>query len=278
MPGSRRNIAAGNRYALYGFMDEFGFLTGSTPTAPSAGATGSAMGQLLGIKTAAPTIPDPDAVQVTGEDGLLGEFDFDSIATRRFTADIAVQDLDADAAMQGTNVQTIGEILMGAGDINDAPELDMCFVFQSRAKKQDAGVKGKKAWSGAIIPLATGKPLGRVQYSEREAAAYRLSIAPQLASYNVWGVSILEAAEGTTALRQRPFNSEYPIMIEAFTGNGALATFNLSKTPISVAKTVVYVDRVAATLASISAGAKTFTANAIVRNLGRGIVIYEFTE
>ena len=77
-----KNIAAGNNFNFLGFIDSRGYLVGSTTSAPAAGAAGSPMIRVQGAKTAAPAVPEPEVVQVTGDDTLLGEFEFDSIAQR----------------------------------------------------------------------------------------------------------------------------------------------------------------------------------------------------
>ena len=73
MASFTKAIAAGNAYAQIGFIDSNGFLVGSATSAPANGAVGSGLLDITGIKTAAPAVPDPEFVQVTGDDVLLGE-------------------------------------------------------------------------------------------------------------------------------------------------------------------------------------------------------------
>jgi hypothetical protein len=275
MPTTLSNIAAGNRYAFGGFVNSFGFMIGAAASAPAAG-TSSGMFQVKGIKTAAPASPEPEAVPVSGDDELLGEFQFDSITERRFTAEFSVGNLTQEAALQGTNVQTLGEISVGALDVLEGLEFDTCWIFQSRAKKQDTGVRGQKAWQGTIVPLATAKPLGRAAYEERTAALYRFSISPQVAGYHPWGLTVLDANAGTPGMRFLPFQSEYPVHIQAFTGNAALAVIPVDFEPISVAKTTAFVNRVAATVLSVSAANKTVTLSATPAGAANVVIIYEF--
>lgn len=251
MASFTKNIAAGNNFAFLGFIDSRGYLVGSTTTAPAPGAAGSGMIRLQGIKTAAPTVPEPEVVQVTGDDTLLGEFSFDSIAQRAFVVEFAIQDLETEALLLGTNVETLGEIKLGSLDILDAATLNCCLILQSRAQKQNAGVVGQSGWTGVIIPLATAKPLGRASFDERGPAVYRYQITPQIASNNPWGISILDANAGTTGTRYRPFNAENPITMHASTGNAVVTAFALDYQPISVAKTVTTATRVNVPLTSV---------------------------
>lgn len=276
MTGANRRIAAGTNLGFIGFYDTNGFPTGGTPTAPANGlTTGNPSYNIVGIKTASPTVPEPEVEQITGDDILIGEFDFPSIATRRFTIDVAVGDLTLDANMQGTLVETIADAKVGAQDIVDRVEQDSYLILQGRAKKQDLGVKGKKAYEGVFIPLATAIPMGRVGFTERGGAVYRYSISPQLAQNNIWGVTILEANAGTTGLRYRPFSSEYPIAIDVFSGDGIVTDWILKHQPVSIAKTNAFLDRVQQTVTGLVTGTHAATI-AVARASGRVVFVYQF--
>jgi hypothetical protein len=274
-----KSIAAGNTYAFMAFINENGFMVGSATTAPSAGAAGSPMIRITGIKTASPTVPEPEVVQVTGDDTLLGEFDFDSLTQRSFTIEVAVQDLEAEALLLGTNVETVGQIKLGALDILNPAELNACLIIQSRAKKQDTGVVGQKGWNGVIIPIATVKPLGRDTFAERGPAVFRYFVTPQIASNNPWGVTILDVNAGTTGLRYRPFTAENPITMHAHTGNGALQSWTLDYQPISAVKTALFGGKNPIAVSAVTTTAPfavTTVATAPIGGLPL-ITIYEFS-
>jgi hypothetical protein len=274
-----KSIAAGNTYAFMGFIDSNGFMIGSATTAPAGGAAGSPMIRITGIKTASPTVPEPEVVQVTGDDTLLGEFDFDSLTQRSFTIEVAVQDLATEALLLGTNVETVGEIKLGALDILNAAELNACLIIQSRAKKQDTGSVGQSGWNGVIIPIATVKPLGRDTFAERGPAVFRYFVTPQLAGNNPWGVTILDANAGTTGLRYRPFTAENPITMHAHTGNGSLQSWTLDYAPISVAKTGLFGGRNVIAVSSVTTSAPYAVTTVATAPIGGRplITVYEFS-
>ena len=278
MAAPTKAISAGSSYAFLGFLDSNGYLTGASTTAPVAAAAGSMMLRLLGIKTASPTIPEPDVTQITGDDILLGEFTWDSNASRAFVIEVAVMDMTTEALLTGTNVQTWGQVSVGALDVAERAEDNVCLILQSRAKKQDTGVKGQAAWSGVIIPLATAQVLGRVSYSEREGAVYRINITPQLASYTPAGVTISTANEGTTGVRYYPFTSENPITMIRHTGNAVLATFNVSADypVISAAKVYTHSNRVQATVSSVNTSTPSFTLSSAPADGAAVVTLYEF--
>lgn len=255
MASFTKAIAVGNAHAFLGFIDANGFLIGGSASAPAAGAAGSGMIPLTGIKTASPTIPERETVQVTGDDDLLGEFDFASLATRSFIGEFAVMNLELEAALLGTNVETFGEIKMGGLDVDNPAELNTCLIVQSRAKKYNANNIGQKGWVGVIIPLLVAQPLGRDTFGERSPGVFRIQFTPQKAAYRPWGTTISAADLGRTGPRYLPFTSEYPITMHAHTGTGALQTFTLDYEPISAAKTVVTSNRVGQTVSSVAATA-----------------------
>jgi hypothetical protein len=239
MASPNRVIAAGSHYNQIFFYDTSGHLTGSTTTAPSTGATGSPAYHIIGWQTGSPTVNEPDSVVIEADDSRLGEFQFDSVAERRFTVDVAVNDMTLFARMLGTNVQTLGEMKLGALDITDADDINCGLIIQGKAKKYDGGVKGVASWQGTLVPLAVARPLGRVDYGTRAAAVFRFSVSPQVADKHPWGITINDATAGTSGLTYMPFTAENPVALHTWRGNGVLDTFTTQHTPISTAKTYV---------------------------------------
>ena len=274
-PTTARSASAGNKYSFMSFLDADGIMIGGTNTAPTAG-TSLGMNRLLGIKEVPLTTPDSEVVQSTGDDGLIAEFDFDSIETRRYIATMAVDDIYLLSYLTGAAVESIADGDWIADDILDAPERNVCLIHQARAKRQDATNKGLKAWQGAVVNLATAKYLGRDTYNERSAGIYRLSVTPQLATYKPWGQTIVDGAL-VDASRFYKFRSQFPYTMQAFTGNNATPTFELDYKPVSVVKSLAVVERLARTISSIDNVAPYgFTLSANPANNARGVILYQF--
>ena len=248
------HLAAGTAYAFGWFIDSNGFPTGSTTSAPSQGAAGSAAFRIRGIKTASPTIPDTEKTPVTGDDTLLAEFQFGSIATRGFNVEYSIESLTLLGRLLNVTLQTWGEARVALLDVPTPPEYNMGFILQGKAKKQDTGVAGQTGWAGIVIPLATALPLGRATFEERGAAVFRLSVSPQVAGYDPFGITFGTAVYGqggASGARYMPFDAENPVVLQTWRGTGALATFTNDYQPVSAAKTPVYVNRVLATTSSV---------------------------
>lgn len=278
MASFSKSIDAGNDYAFLGIRDSNGFLVGQGTSAPSQGASGSAMFRLLGIKEAPVTAAERSAVVATGDNGkVLATFNFLDPTPRSFVIELAVDDLERDATILGTTVQTIGEIKLGAYDIIDPAEINVSLILQSNAKKWNTGVVGQAGWGGYIIPLATAVPLSRNGFSESTPGVFRLQVTPQTADMDPWGITITDSTAGTAGLGFYKFDSEYPITMHAHTGTGALSTFTLDYKPVSAAKTKVYSARVAQTTTSVSTTAPySVTISGTPIGGAQMVTIYEF--
>jgi hypothetical protein len=270
----RKLVAAGNRYTLGGFIDENGFFIGSSPTPPANGSTSPAF-QIEGIKEASPTIPEGDVVGVTGEDGLIAEFEFDPTGNRRYIINYAVENMLILARIMNVNIETIAGADSVVLDIDEMPEYNLCFLHQSRAKAQDDGVKGQAAWDAQLVNLCSARPLGRQAFSERTAANFRMSITPQLASYSPWGVTIAASA-GANAARYRKLQPDYPFMLEAYTGDGTANPIVLSKTPASVSRFGIWANRVLVGVSSINTSTPSVTPSSSIATGARTILFYQF--
>ncbi len=241
MSGSRSNIAAGTQLAYYGIYDTAGRLKGSTTGTLAQGAIGSSMKRLVGIKRANPGPTEPEDVQISGDDGPIGSIAFGPGETPSFIIENAVFDLDIQADLQGTTVEELQDLRLGVAQPENPVYPDICLIIQGKAKKQDAGVKGIKAWVGVIVPVASVIPLGREEFSERTAGVNRYQVNTQVASKKPWGVTIADGDLGTTGAPLLPFTSDNPIAMHSFLGDGAVAIYGpLLNTPVAVGKIIIH--------------------------------------
>ncbi len=271
-------IQAGTQLAFAGQVDAFGFFAGRTGSVAS-GSNGEPMIRLLGIKTANPGPVEPESVNITADDTTLGAIDFGPNEVPTWIMELAAHNLDHQALMQGTLVETLGGINLGVLQPNDPVYPDLCIIYQGKAKSKESGSDGVKAWAGYIIPLCSAVPLGRAEFAERAASVDRYKVTAQVASRKPWGVTILEANLGTSGAPILPFTSDNPIVMERFTGNGVATTFNLTNTPISAAKTIIHVNTALQTPGAnytVDATAKTITFSVAPADLSKVEVLMEF--
>lgn len=263
--------AAGNKYSFLGFYDEQNFNIGGQPTALSNGTSRGAL-RLLGIKEVPLAVPESELVNSTGDDGIIASFDFDSEEDRRYVATMAVDDLNLLSYLTNASVESIAGGDWIDYDIQDSIERSCWLIHQSRAKYQDNGRRGQKAWQGIAVKQATVKFLGRDTYNERAAATFRLSITPQYGTYDIHGMTAPKVA------MFKKFESAYPYTMAAVRGDNVVTAFPLDYQPVEVAKTGLYVERVQRTVASVSTTLPYTAAASVAPALAaRGSILYQFS-
>ncbi len=279
----KQTIQAGTQQAWIAFVsNDKNIITGGSTTAPSAGATGSAGIQLTGIQTAPTGIPEGESVAVNGDDTLLGSIEFDSADPTQFVINLGQFDLDTEALLQSTVVETFTDSGVSMGVMRpitpDYP--DVCLIVQGKAKKQDASVKGQKAYAGYIYPLCNIQPIGRETFEGRTAGTNRYKVTAQPTSNKAWGTTITESANGTTAMTALPFTSDYPLAMARGTGTGALTTFTgLSKVPAGTTSAIVAIDGVQQSgNFTLSPANQTITFTSAPANGAKIVVFYQYSS
>lgn len=270
----KKSFGAGVQLAYWSQVDTRGHMTawdGTTTTGP----TSSGMRQFVGIKSANPAPVEPEFPLITGDDGPIGRIDFGTNETPNWIMEIAVSDLDADGALQGTTPHAIGDAYFNSFQPLDAVYPDICLIYNSKAKNHPTSTK---AWRSLLCPIVTAVPLDRDNYQERTPAVYKYKLLANPAVKYPWGVTITEAIAGTAQTIGFVVQSDNPIICHRLTGDGSNTTFNVPKAPISTAKTIVYAGNGLLTaLASVSPSGKTITFGSIPANGQELQVFMEFT-
>lgn len=272
---SPQSIQAGTQEAWFMFYDSNGDPAGNTPVALANGANAPAY-KLRGIQESPSPIPEAEAVPIPGDDTSLGAISFSSDAAREMTLNFGQMDLQLEAYLQNTALETYGSIQMGLSDPDLLILATGALIVQGKAIKQSAGVQGQAAWSGHIYPYVQLQPLNRETFSGRTAGVIRYKAVAQLAFNDAWGTTIVDANGAPIGGYARPFTSSRPLTMHAF--RGALSSFTLLKTPTAVSSTRPYSDKVALGVTSINtptARLLTLTGSVVA---GRpGLVFYEYT-
>jgi hypothetical protein len=272
----KQNLAAGVQQAWLSFLDFENFALGNATTAIAAGDIRGSY-PFTGIQEMPTGILEGENVPVPGDDTTLGSFIFASADPREFLMNFGQGDLTLDAYLQGTLVETLGNISIGLSDPGSPVYPTVCLIVNSRAIKRSPGSSGQGAWSGYIYPVVQLQPLSRETLTGRTAGVYRYKGTAQAAYNHPWGVTIAEAVNGDVSSFSFPFNSNYPLTLDAFRGNGVKTDWVLNKTPVSVAETNAFVERVALAVSGVTPSTITMTA-AVAANNGRGVAIYGYSS
>ena len=244
---AEKTIAAGFRYLWYGVVDSSGYFIGGTATAPTAGAAaGSGMLRLDGARTLPVNIPEPDNVVVSGDDEPMVSFEFDSEDLPNGLFEVAQRNNTFDALIQGTKVESIGDIEMSVLDPKDRDSQSMCLLLSRRAKSWLAGEKGVKKWENLFIPRCTIKPLFTT-VEQRTFTPYQYAINLSRSDRSGWSTISINL-HGTTAASIIPIDSDNPLYLQRWTGNNSQQAFTMNYAPVSGAKSYIYTDDIKQTI------------------------------
>lgn len=278
---ARKTIAAGFRYLWYGVVDSNGKFIGSTTTAPAAGAAaGSSMLRLDGARTLPVNIPEPTVETVSGDDEPMVQFEFDAEDLPNGTIELAARNNVFDALVQGTLVETVGDIDITVLDPKDRSSQTMCMLASRRAKSWITGSKGVKKWENVFIPRCTVKPLG-AEIQQRTFTPYQYNVYTSRSDRTGWSTVNVNTL-GTTAAPMFYIDSDNPLgPLARFTGDNATVAFTLPYAPVSGAKTYVYVDDILQTVTTdytVSSKTLTFEAGSTPGTDAEIIVLAEISE
>ena len=231
-------IGAGDRYTFYGVVNASGKVIGSTADGASAGAV-QGLARLEGGRVFPTNIPDTDKLIVSGDDQPLVQFQFDPEGLPQGTLEFAVRNATFEALVQGTVVETVGEMTMGVLQPADRADVDLCFFVERHSKKWVAGARGVKAWEIAVIPRAQVVP----QYTDiqmRTFNPYKYSMVMSKSDLKPWGASLTEGLNGTTQAPMFVIDADNPIFMDVVRGNASQTVFALTYAPKSAAKLAVF--------------------------------------
>jgi len=274
-----KQIAAGADRAEFHLLDTNGYANGNGSV--TAGAAGQGAIRILGIQTADPAIQEGDVVDIPGDDGSQGVFEFDPTSTPSFIMTYAVQDLDQDGLWQGTNVESQGDMRFGVLQPKDRADVDAMINIVSKAKSKESGAEGQSKYHGYLLPRCTVRPLGRVAFEGRTGGAFRARVTVQSTDTMPWGKTLNNTDNGTESAPVIPWTATNRITVQRFTQSTGVTAFGpLAQTPAgaTVAKIRVFVNKtiqLAGWTADVTTRVITFTPapadGAVI------VVVYEYT-
>lgn len=111
-----------------------------------------------------------------------------------------------------------------------ANAVQCCVIVNIDAQSSDAATSGIKGFTNRIYPLVTATPL-LAQHQETSAAIWQYEAIPTMASQYPWGVPFAQATEGATRASGVASNTDYPLTLDRYVGNGTITTYTLQYLP-----------------------------------------------
>lgn len=266
---------AGARQSKYWLLDEDGY-----PSGDQSGANGYDGVRLNFLKSAALTIPDVQPIVHTGDDRAFAQDFLPPTALPTGTLTTGGSNLESDTELTNTLVEDLGDIaIQGMATDQQGNEVDVCLFLTRQALDTDPAspTKGLRRWLTYVMPKTRIIPKGG-SMEENSADPNSYNVIPTNSNKKPWGVAFTTEDNGFTESPLLRMISPNPPTMERWNGNGTIDEFNLTNTPISVAKTHFFSNGTPVTVASVDAGAKTATLQSAPANNAVVIAVYEHAD
>lgn len=245
----------------YGISDSAGYLNGATETAPTAGdATGSAMAQLVGVQNFPFQPADPDMPSQKGDGGVICRFINKPTDLPDSELTFGASDYDFSALIQSLKVLTLGGGRFLLGQPYDPTFRDVMFLVTSPAKSQESASMDAGLWEARLILKTNVTPKGRDAFKTDGLPTYGYRMVANYAACYPWGHAFTETDEGDVKGVSLDFTWPYRPIIQRWTGNNVLTSYNLAFAIAedSADNIVVFENGVALTYAAGAPGAGAF--------------------
>jgi len=254
-------VAGGARYAQYS-LSSSGLPYG---TAPSSG-NGAGMTAIPGLRSASISLPEPQILQIEGDDSVRAAIQFPANALPSFTmglADFVGAFVDALQGTTADDAQSVYNMYMLNPDLSTFP--DIFLMLTRRSVSTVAGSQGN-GYETVIFPLCTVGFTNLGDFSTGANAAERtVTVTVNRVSQLPWGEALTTGAHGTTQASGFVFWSEQVPTFDVYTQDGSTTSYTPTNTLASNEQVIAWED-IAGTSApltggvTVSSGDFTFTA------------------
>jgi len=248
------------------------------PDGDQSGATGYDGFELEGAKSFALTLPENQIIVHIGNDRPFATDYLPPNAGLSGEVRTAKQNLDADATLTDTKTFAVGEMTVGGlATEKVGTEIDVAVIVYRQALDTTRGSSQLRRWQMHMLPIARLVPRGGG--ADQGAADENVyTLVPTGSTKYPWGHAFSEADEGFDEAAWLRGVAENPVMLDKWEGNNTLDTFTMTWTPISAAKTKVYVDGTLVTVTSVTPGTKALVLDSAPGNATNVLAVYETSD
>lgn len=244
----------------YGTHDSSGYLVGNTLTAPAAASLpGAAMAQLTGLQDFPFAPVDADMPTQRGDSGALARFINRSTELPAATLTTGATDYDFDALCQALVVNGDGGGEFILRNPYNPTYADLVLLVVAQAKSIESANTGGM-WEARLILSANAFPKGRNTFNDNALPAYEYNVVSNYATAFPWGHAFTDTDEGDTKAVFIDFTWPYRPILQRWTGDGAVVSWELAKNIAedSADNIIVFVNGVASTWVTGAPGAGEF--------------------
>lgn len=231
-------IAAGFDSLQLAFLDSNGFPAGIAGSV-SQGSVAS-MQRFAGVKTAEIQLPETPIVSVTGDDGLLGTFQFQSNEPRSFALTLGEMNMNILNKSQGTSIYTVGSYYdMAAFDPENQSFVDCVLLASSQAKSMESGNRGAGYYH--MLLLRSQLQWRGNNREEQTAIDFPWNVIMNRDDQLPWGTPVNTDTFGKNGMTGALFFSQNRMTIDTYRYNGSDTTYLLSRVPFTDANDKIHV-------------------------------------
>lgn len=250
------------------------------PSDDESGADGYDGVHLAHAKSFTVNAPEVEPIVHTGDDYAFAQDYLPPSTIANGTITTGAMALDDDAALSGVNTLNIGDgTSLGYFTNNQGNEPDVLILVHRQALDTNPGsaTYGSRRWQTTMIHRARLIPRGG-SFDERGAELQNYNMIPTPATQYPWEVQFSDSTEGYEQALLHRFNTEFPLYLEAYEGDGSTNEFNTVFTPISTPKVSVWVNSTPATVSAVNTSTNTFTITTTPANGANVVALYETTS
>lgn len=221
---SFKQFGAGIEMVHYFVLNSDNYPIGSVAGGPTAGAAaGSGMARLLGAQTVPIELLENENVFQQGDNKNQGAFTFPAAETPQFVMTMAFKDMVFDALVNGTNIVDIaGTSAVGATQLaTEQPTMGM--IVQRRARRST----GALAWDYIVVLNAIITSIGAAPVESRSLSNHNYAVLVNNSTREFSGRSFSSGVHGKTSEQVMSGNSDNPLYLHTFVGNGSNTDYTL---------------------------------------------------
>lgn len=215
---SGKQLSVGLRFVTAFELNTNGRPKGASATTPYEGA------QFSGAKAFTLTIPEPRKITHTGDDRVLAVDYLPPTDAPSAELRVSVNDYAAIALLTGINVGTVGEakeIAFTTSKQGFEPQVGLMLYQQSLDS-----VTRIRRWRSIVIPKAICIP--RPGGMSENPDEMLFSVAPQIVSSRLWGLSLVLATDAYTDAAVFEYMTEFKPHLAVWKGNNTATDFTFS--------------------------------------------------
>lgn len=196
--------------------------------------------RFAGVKTAEVQIPETVVVSVTGDDGLLGTFQFESNEPRTFELTVGELDMTIATQIAGSSIYQVGSYYDFAPfDPQDPSFADCLLLLSSQAKSVVSGSRGA-GYYHMLLPLAQLVYRGSNR-TEQEAMTHTYTVTINRADKFPWGNAFSTDNIGKDAATGLLWFSQNRMTLDSYRYNGSDTNYLLSRVPFTDGNSKIHV-------------------------------------